>query len=262
MATKEQQRVFINQVGPMCQKDMQETQILASLTMAQCICESGWGQSGLTKVSNNYFGMKGSYNGESVMYPTKEFVDGKYISINAEFKKYPSIEASLKDHSNLFHRLSRYHNLIGCYDYKEACKRVKEDGYATSPTYTETLIKLIEDYDLTRFDSLLSTPEPGTKVRIVLKPGFWNAREKNSISSKVNEIVSGPATFEVTEFEQGWYRTQYGWFGPACIAQVLNSELVVDTFNAKVGPMTMGDKEKLETFVQSLGNIPISFTNN
>ncbi|MGN0653737.1 MAG: glucosaminidase domain-containing protein, partial [Oscillospiraceae bacterium] len=56
------------------------------------------------------------------------------------------------DHSNLFLRLSRYQNLIGERDYKTACRKVQEDGYATAPTYSQALIDIIESYKLYRYD--------------------------------------------------------------------------------------------------------------
>ena len=108
----------------------------------------------MTKKSNNLFGIKGSYNGAYVTYPTKEWINGEYVSVNANFKKYPSWAESISDHSALFLRLPRYSNLIGEKDYKTACKNVAADGYATSPTYAQSLIKLIEQYKLYEWDNV------------------------------------------------------------------------------------------------------------
>lgn len=149
----ESQKNFINTIAPMAVKAMKKTGVLASLTISQAILESGWGKSGLTLVSNNLFGIKGSYKGQSVNYPTKEWVSGQYVSTTGRFKKYPSWEESVNDHADIFVRLERYHNLLGVTDYKEACRLVKKDGYATSPTYTETLISIIETYNLMVYDS-------------------------------------------------------------------------------------------------------------
>lgn len=159
------QKEFINTIGAAAREDMRVTGILASLTVAQAICESGWGASGLTKAANNLFGLKGSYNGQSVQYPTQEYVNGKYISVVGTFKAYPDWAASINDHSALFLRLDRYANLRGETDYKAACRKVSEDGYATSPTYTATLIKLIEDYGLTEWDTPLAAAAADGMVR-------------------------------------------------------------------------------------------------
>lgn len=125
------------------------SRILPSLTMAQAIIESKYGNSA---PGNNLFGMKGSYNGEFQLLNTKEWNGKEYITVKAKFRKYPSWEHSISDHAWLFCRLSRYKNLIGCKDYKQACINVHADGYATSPTYANTLINTIEKYNLVELD--------------------------------------------------------------------------------------------------------------
>ena len=146
---------FINTIGAMAQEDMKKTKILASLTIAQAILESNWGKSSLAQAPNyNLFGIKGTYNGNYVIKPTSEYESGKWIKINAKFRKYPSWRESIADHSALFNTMSRYKNLRGCTDYKLACKYVREDGYATDPGYTQKLINLIEANNLTRFDKV------------------------------------------------------------------------------------------------------------
>ena len=138
--------------------DMKETSILASLTAAQAFIESNRGNSGLTQKANNLFGMKGTYNGSSVTMKTKEYVNGKYIVVDAAFRKYPDWKTSIADHSSLFNRLDRYKNLRGLKDYKLACQYVQQDGYATSPSYSATLQRIIEQYKLYTWDN--QEPEP------------------------------------------------------------------------------------------------------
>lgn len=47
-----EQRKFLAMVGPLAQADMQKSGILASLTIAQAILESGWGTSELATKAN------------------------------------------------------------------------------------------------------------------------------------------------------------------------------------------------------------------
>lgn len=143
---------FLTKIKPMVIEDMKKTGILASLTTSQAFIESNKGNSGLTQKANNLFGMKGTYNGQSVTMPTTEYYNGVKTTVNAAFRKYPSWADSIADHSGLFNRSSRYTNLRGLTDYKLACKYVKDDGYATSPTYTQTLLKTIENYKLWAWD--------------------------------------------------------------------------------------------------------------
>ena len=134
--------------------DMKTSGILASLTAAQALIESNKGNSGLTQKANNLFGIKANkaWKGEYVTMPTKEWVNGQYVTVNAKFRKYSSWEASINDHSKFLTDNKRYSNLIGVRDYKLACRLIKEDGYATSPTYTKTLTDTIEKYKLYQWD--------------------------------------------------------------------------------------------------------------
>ena len=47
----------------------------------------------------------------------------------------------------------RYEGLKGCTDYKKAVQIIKDGGYATSLTYVETLISIIERWNLTQYDA-------------------------------------------------------------------------------------------------------------
>lgn len=159
---------FFNTIKADVIEDMAESNILASLTAAQAYIESGSGCSKLSlPPNNNLFGMKGEYKGQSVLMNTKEFVNGKYITVKAKFRKYPDWKSSIKDHSDLFHRLRRYENLIGETDYRAACRKVQEDGYATSPTYTSTLIKTIEQFNLNEWDVVVPDPELDAAIKVI-----------------------------------------------------------------------------------------------
>lgn len=142
---------FLNVLKPYVLEDMKKTGILASLTASQALIESNKGNSVLTQKANNLFGIKGKYNGESVTMKTTEYVDGKAIKVDAAFRKYPNWLESIADHSRLL-STKRYSNLKGVTDYKVACVLIKQDGYATAPDYTQTLIKTIEKYRLYEWD--------------------------------------------------------------------------------------------------------------
>lgn len=143
---------FFNKIKPLVIADMKKSGILASLTAAQAFLESSKGNSGLTQKANNLFGIKGTYNGQSVRMLTTEFIGGKYIKVNADFRKYPSWSESIADHSAMFNRMARYKNLRGETNYKTAAQNVRLDGYATDPKYTEKLISVIERYKLYEWD--------------------------------------------------------------------------------------------------------------
>lgn len=126
--------------------------VLPSLTGAQAIIESGWGQSALATQGHNLFGIKGSYNGQSVTMPTYEYYGGRYVQINDAFRAYPSNYESIVDHGRFLKENSRYSNLIGQKDYQTVTRLIRQDGYATDPSYTTTLNRVIQQYNLTAWD--------------------------------------------------------------------------------------------------------------
>lgn len=143
---------FLKKIKPMIIADRNMNKICASLTAAQALIESNKGNSGLTIKANNLFGIKGTYEGQCVQMYTKEYQLGHYVTVLSKFRKYPNWQTSIDDHSDIFNRLSRYKNLRGLMDYRLATQYVKQDGYATSPTYTKTLRDTIEKYCLFTWD--------------------------------------------------------------------------------------------------------------
>ena len=143
---------FIKRVGNVAVVEMKRHNILASVTTAQAILESGWGESELAKEANNLFGIKGSYLGQSYNISTGEYLNGKDEKINADFRKYPTQLTSIRDHSDFLRTKFIYRKVIGEKDYGLACIELQRAGYATAPNYAETLMDIIEDYNLTYFD--------------------------------------------------------------------------------------------------------------
>lgn len=185
---------FLKAIKPMVMADMKKTGILCSLSGAQAIIESNWGNSGLAVKGNNLFGIKGTYEGQSVTMPTKEFVNGQYITVNAAFRKYPSWGESIADHSAMFNRMSRYSNLRGLTDYKKACQRVQEDGYATAPQYGKTLKDTIETYHLYDWDNEVISGFPvltttGEETAQIINVNPYTEPTKNvKLNSKGNDV--------------------------------------------------------------------------
>ena len=127
--------------------------VLPSVTAAQAILESGWGQSALATEANNLFGIKGSYNGQYVIMSTAEYGSGGYYYVNAEFRKYPSFYESIVDHGYFLYSNSRYSNLLHQTSYATVTSLLQSDGYATSPTYASSLNNVITTYGLQSWDT-------------------------------------------------------------------------------------------------------------
>ena len=121
--------------------------IPASITLAQGILESGSGNSQLARVGNNHFGIKcHGWEGKTMFMDDDE--KGEC------FRVYASAEDSYKDHSQFLTVNKRYNALfeLKSDDYKGWAKGLKEAGYATSKTYAEALISLVEELKLNEFD--------------------------------------------------------------------------------------------------------------
>lgn len=155
MATTKEQQQFIERVGALAAADMRASGVLASLTIAQAILESGWGTSELATKANALFGIKadGRWPGRVYSKETKECYDGAtYTTVTALFRAYGSWEESVNDHSDFLVGSRRYAAVIGETNYRKAAEAIKAAGYATAPDYAEKLVRLIETYGLTTYD--------------------------------------------------------------------------------------------------------------
>lgn len=211
----------IKKVGSLFTADMKKSGILASVSLAQFILESGYGKSELAQKANNCFGMKKSLSGNTwsgstwdgkSIYTKKTQEDdgtGKHYTITADFRKYPDIEKSIADHSAYLlgaknGSKKRYAGLKGCKDYKKAAKIIKAGGYATSTTYVEKLCSIVEKWNLTKYDKTESaTParkSVDTLAREVIQGKWGNGEDRkqrltaagydyNAVQKRVNEIL-------------------------------------------------------------------------
>lgn len=146
------QEIFLSQIKEGAISGWNKYQVLPSVTAAQAILESGWGQSQLATQGNNLFGIKGSYQGQSIYFPTQEWNGSQYITIQDAFRKYPNWSASVEDHGAFLVVNPRYSNLIGVTDYRRVASLLQQDGYATAPTYASSLISIIEYNKLHEWD--------------------------------------------------------------------------------------------------------------
>lgn len=153
---------FIDMIGKAAVAEYERFKILPSLTIAQAILESNWGKSGLSQKAHNYFGMKAGSGWKGATYnaQTQEQTPaGQAFTINAAFRAYPNVQAGIRGYY-VFLQYPRYANLKGVTDYKEACRLIKADGWATDVSYTDKLVSLIEKYGLTKYDEeVLFVPE-------------------------------------------------------------------------------------------------------
>lgn len=162
------EKEFIIRIAPLAKKEMQQSGILASITIAQACLESGYGTSELAVNANNLFGMKSVLSGNSWRsvwdgvsnYNKRTQEQDKSRNayyINASFRKYPDISVSIRDHSlYLLQAMDgsclRYKGLSGEEDYRRAITIIKNGGYATDVKYVDKICQLIEKWKLYEYD--------------------------------------------------------------------------------------------------------------
>lgn len=197
MASEKIQK-FLETMVPLARADMEQSGILASLTLAQQITESGWLTSELALKANNPHGMKmelsgntwpgSTWNGDIYEKETAEQrKDGTYYTVRAPFRKYSSLQEAVADHSAYLAGARnadgslRYAGIVGEKDAAKAAHIVARGGYATSLTYEEKLIERINKYNLTQYDSVESEGETMKEVKIMLDAGHYGKYNRSPV---------------------------------------------------------------------------------
>lgn len=139
---------YIDEFKYIAIEEMEKTGIPASITLAQGILESRYGNSELSVASNNHFGIKchTGWTGKKHYYDDDRRGEC--------FRVYKDPEQSYRDHSDFLMTRSRYAFLFEypSTDYKSWAKGLKQAGYATNPKYAHLLIDLIERHQLYLYD--------------------------------------------------------------------------------------------------------------
>lgn len=136
---------YIQQFKSTALQQEREFGIPAPITLAQAILESGAGKSGLTRKSNNHFGIKKGTDWNGPLCYAWDDDPQK-----SPFRVYSSASESFRDHSLFLKNNSRYRSLFSksVYDYRGWANGLQRAGYATSPTYAKALIGYIDTYKL------------------------------------------------------------------------------------------------------------------
>ena len=109
---------------------------------AQWALESGFGKHLSGK--NNYFGIKGK---PGTARPTKEWVNGKFVTVTDYFKDFSSPEECVQYLvDRWFNDYKNYKGVNRADSAAEAARLLVIEGYATDPNYTTKLVKLMGEF--------------------------------------------------------------------------------------------------------------------
>lgn len=146
---------YISLYADQAVKEMHASGVPASITLAQGMLESDYGNSPLAKYAKNHFGIKchKGWNGPTFIQDDDER--------NECFRKYYDVYDSYRDHSEFLRTRDRYDFLfdLKTTDYKGWAKGLKKAGYATNPKYAPLLIRIIEENELYKYDQVVKLPD-------------------------------------------------------------------------------------------------------
>jgi LysM repeat protein len=140
---------YIQQYKELAIAEMRRTGVPAAIKLAQAILESQSGKSSLALTANNHFGIKCK----------TEWTGGRTYKDDDEkgecFRVYASAEQSFIDHSNFLKNRPYYASLftLDPTDMEAWAYGLKKAGYATNKTYPQSLLKVIKDYQLEKYNS-------------------------------------------------------------------------------------------------------------
>jgi hypothetical protein len=148
----EKSAFFAMAVGP-AQASQKATGVPASVTLAQAILESHWGDSHMGDAWN-YFGIKATEGQPFVVQHTAEYDKNhnKYF-IDANFRRFRSMEDCFRAHGEFLRDNPRYGPAFQTHDAESFARAIAAAGYATAPTYADQLIELIHENNLTQYDT-------------------------------------------------------------------------------------------------------------
>lgn len=191
------QERFINTIAPLAEAEYTNRArwVLPSVCIAQAALESGWNLEAKT-----LFGIKGKGNN----LKTLEYINGKYESVTASFKSYPTIAAAVHGYYDLITGNARYSQAVNNSDAIAAALAIARAGYATAPNYGAILSKLITQYNLTAYDYRLTAEDPDIEAvaKDVIQGKYGNGTERRQnlaaagydyakVQARVNQILRG-----------------------------------------------------------------------
>lgn len=204
---------FIPTIAPLVVSENQRrgNPLFPSVVIAQAICESAWGQSKIMMKANAIFGIKATSNWKGKVYnaKTQECYDGStYTNITACFRAYNSLAESISDYFDLITKSERYRKACVSNSPLECITAIKNGGYATSPTYINTIMSIINSNNLTKYDNVENSVDNSKSIeelaKEVIAGKYGNGEERkqklgslfNEVQKKVNEILKGNITRE------------------------------------------------------------------
>lgn len=201
---------FITYVAPFAQRVCKRYGMLPSVIIAQAAQELGyairsyWDNESIAELLkyNDMLGQKAElltkswsdysvWNGISFSKKTPEWYGGKKVIITDKFRVFDDVEQSFADYvlfllyasNEGYHGKPKYgKEVVSIKDYATLIKTIGAKGYATDPAYAQSVIKIIQKHNLTRFDVLT-----GVSPTNYIPPALKEKKEDDPMSITINK---------------------------------------------------------------------------
>ncbi|MCM1200220.1 MAG: peptidoglycan-binding protein [Lachnospiraceae bacterium] len=168
MATQAQVKAFIEKIAPCAQKAYKELgKVLPSVAIGMACVESAYGTAGSCK-HHSYLGhkvgtgktAKNYWPGKFFTSKTKEeYTIGVHTTIMDAFRAYDSMEQCVFNFYELLNT-SLYKGVQSGVDYKTQMEQIKKCKYMTSSTEVNSVISIVEKYNLMQYDTVVTDNIP------------------------------------------------------------------------------------------------------
>ncbi|WP_275400098.1 LysM peptidoglycan-binding domain-containing protein [Enterococcus faecium] len=202
---------FITEIATYAQPIAQANDLYASVMIAQAVVESGWGSSALSQAPYyNLFGIKGSYQGQTVYMDTLEFLNNQWVNKKEPFRQYPSFAESFNDNAyvlrntsfgNGYYYAGTWKSNTRSYTDATACLTGR---YATDPGYASKLNNIITTYGLTQYDTPASGNAGGGATTGGNNTGSTGSTSGSSNSGNTNSGTATSTTYTVQSGDSVW----------------------------------------------------------
>ncbi|HEI9937132.1 TPA: LysM peptidoglycan-binding domain-containing protein [Enterococcus faecium] len=202
---------FITEIATYAQPIAQANDLYASVMIAQAVVESGWGSSALSQAPYyNLFGIKGSYQGQTVYMDTLEFLNNQWVNKKEPFRQYPSFAESFNDNAYVLRNTSFGNGYYYAGTWKSNTKSYTDatacltGRYATDPGYAGKLNNIIATYGLTQYDTPASGNAGGGATTGGNNTGSAGSTGGSSNSGNTNSGSATSTTYTVQSGDSVW----------------------------------------------------------
>jgi flagellum-specific peptidoglycan hydrolase FlgJ len=142
MTAKEE---FLQKAWAAAEASSKESGMPAAVTVAQAALESRWGESGLSREAQNYFGIKAHGTEARTVMQTEECSKGREVTVAAGFVKFRTMEECFRRRDAILRHGAVYAEARACVADEEKFVRAMARHWATDPEYAEKLLAVLRE---------------------------------------------------------------------------------------------------------------------